>query len=68
MFGQLQITLSQMLLGVIVTILGLIIARYHIKRMRMYKMAKGIKGPRRYPIIGSAHLFAGSTESKYLHL
>lgn len=57
-------SLTEILLILIGILSSTMIVHYHWKRRRMYKMARKIAGTKCYPIIGSAHLFAGSTESK----
>lgn len=57
-------TISELLIFALVVIGLTALLQYHWKRRRMYRMAAKIPGPTPFPIIGNAHLFAGSNLGK----
>lgn len=57
----------ELLLVLLVFICLSALLQFHWKRRRLYRMAAKIPGPKNFPLIGSAHLFAGSTFSNNIY-
>lgn len=56
---------AEILFILAVSVFLVMLAQYHWKRRRMYRMAAKIPGPPSYPIVGSGLMFIGSTESNF---
>lgn len=59
------VVIKNFLIALLCTIAAIIVIRYYLKRNRINRISVNINGPKSYPIIGSAHLFAGSTEGNF---
>lgn len=55
--------ITEILMVLIISVSIILCVQYHWKRWRLYRMAAKIPGPIGYPLIGSALMFVGSTES-----
>lgn len=56
--------ITELLLLTLIVCALINLIQFHWKRRRMYMLAAKISGPCSLPLIGSAHLFAGSKLSK----